>query len=303
MRLHFKFQHQAGLVIATFLLLMDAFLLTKTIWFFPVLVIAAAVATASWWLDFIAEARKQSELEAQFPEFVRNFVSAVKSGIPAAKAVAHVSDADYGILSTYIKKLANQLEWAIPFHKAFIRMADETGNKLIQRSVLAVVEAEQYGGNIEDVLNSITESLIQIKKIRAQRESSIHSQVVQNYIIFLIFLGVLVIIQNLLVPYIIGMGVNELGMPIISTDRIASAPVKVSVRIDFSSPALFLTTLGQWFLSLRGIFLMLAIIQSVFAGLVIGKLAEANFRAGVKHSLILLGISVFIIILSQSALK
>ena len=49
----------------------------------------------------------------------------------------------------------------------------------------------------------------------------------------------------------------------------------------------------------QGVFLMLSLIQALFAGLVLGKLAEGDMRSGVKHSLILMTISFFMITLAQ----
>ena len=57
---------------------------------------------------------------------------------------------------------------------------------------------------MEDVLESITGSLIEIKKIKESRRASVHSQIIQSYIIFFVFIGVMIVIQKLLVPYLLG---------------------------------------------------------------------------------------------------
>jgi len=43
---------------------------------------------------------------------VRYLVGAIKSGMPISKAIIHVSKTDFGDLSPYVKKLANQIEWS-----------------------------------------------------------------------------------------------------------------------------------------------------------------------------------------------
>ena len=126
--------------------------------------------------------------------------------MPASKAIIHVSKSDYGALSPYILKLGYQVEWAIPVHKALLFFSNATRNDIIRRSIATVIEAEQSGGNMEDVLESITASLIEIKKIKEQRRASVHSQILQSYVIFFIFLGVMIVVQNLLVPYLMGTG-------------------------------------------------------------------------------------------------
>ena len=232
-----------------------------------------------------------------FPEFVRALVSAIKSGMPVSRAILHVAEADFGDLTPYVKKLAYQVEWNIPIHKALLLFGDATGNKIIKRALATVIEAETSGGNIEDVLDSITHSLVEIKKIKEKRRAAVHSQIVQNYIIFFIFLGVIVTIQNMLIPYVLNLQGAQFG----SSDILApmESTIVQSVPIDVSSLGAFVFSLGGWFMSLNGIFLMLAVVQGFFAGLVIGKLSEGNLKYGVKHSLILVTATLIIMSLAQ----
>ncbi|MBI2142606.1 type II secretion system F family protein [Candidatus Woesearchaeota archaeon] len=196
MILKFEARHRAALIVALTILIMDFYLFLGRILFVPLMAIVVTVAWLPYWADIFNENKKQKELEARFPEFVRNLTGAIKSGMPAASAVVHVAETDYGSLNTYVKKLANQIEWAIPFRKAFTNFGKETNNAVIKRAIATVIQAEQAGGNIEDVLSSITESLLQIKKIREERKASLHAQIMQSYVIFFVFLGVMIIIQT-----------------------------------------------------------------------------------------------------------
>jgi flagellar protein FlaJ len=215
----------------------------------------------------------------------------------------YVSKTDYGSLTPFVVKLANQVEWSIPVHKALLNFANETKNGVIKRSIATVIEAELSGGNIEDVLETVTNSVIEIKKIKLARRASIHSQLVQSYVIFLVFLGVMIVIQNLLIPYIGEIesknieGVTEGGG--ISLGSAAMGGALRTVQVDYTSLGGFIGSVSAWITSIRGVFLMLSMIQAMFAGLVLGKLAEGDMRSGVKHSLILMTISFFIITLAQ----
>ncbi len=284
------------------MLLADFYFFRGKIFFVPLLALVAIAATMPYWLDILRENKRQKEIESRFPEFVRNLSGAIKSGMPAAQAVIHVSDGEYGTLTPYLRKLANQIEWSIPFHKAFINFARETENPVIRRAVATVIQAEQAGGNIEDVLTAVTESLLQIKKIKEERKSSIHAQVMQSYIIFFVFLGVMIVIQNLLIPYMVKFGT-------VAPDETGAAPAQVAgginmnAELDFSSPAGFILSFGGWLLSLNGIFLLMSLIQAFFAGVVLGKLAEGDMTSGLRHSLIMMTSAFMIITLAQSILK
>jgi flagellar protein FlaJ len=298
-------RHIIAAVFGMIFLVLDFIFFLKTAWFVPLIIVALSIGWSQFWIDFFVNARRQKELESMFPEFVRNLVGSVKSGMPVGKAIVYVSKTDYGALTPHVIKLANQVEWAIPVHKALTNFANETKNGVIKRSIATVIEAEISGGNIEDVLETVTNSVIEIKKIKLARKAGIHAQLVQSYIIFMVFLGVMIVIQNLLIPYIADIeaknieGVTEGGMTL--TTAALGGAIR-TIQIDYSSLGAFIGTLGAWLTSIRGVFLALALIQACFAGLVLGKLAEGDIRSGAKHSLILMTIAFFVITLAQGAM-
>ena len=295
MNIKFESRHRTAVIAAIILAGFDFYLFLGKILFIPILGFVFTLGTLPYWTDMLSENRKQKELESRFPEFVRNLSGAIKSGMPASTAVVHVSGTDYGSLTPYVKKLANQIEWAIPFRKAFINFGRETNNTVIKRAIATVIQAEQAGGNIEDVLTSITDSLVHIKKIKEERKSSLQSQIMQSYVIFFVFLGVMIIIQNLLIPYM-----NQINTGGTGIAGIAETPVILKkVTISLASPIDFVTTFFQWVTSLYGIFLMMSLIQAFFTGIVLGKLSEGDLTSGMKHSLIMMIVSFILITFSQ----
>lgn len=296
MRLRFGTRHRAAIIFAVLIIFIDYYLFFGNPFFVPVVVLALTLAWLPQWLDVFAENKRQKELESKFPDFVRNLTGAIKSGMPAAQSVIHVSETDYGALTPYIKKLANQIEWAIPFHSAFENFGIETNNLVIKRAIATMTQAEEAGGNMEDVLAAITESLLQIKKIREQRKTNIQGQIMQSYIIFFVFLGVMVMIQNFVIPYMTQFAASEDGVAGVF------GTVASSAELDFSNPLAFFGSIGSWALSMHGLFLMISVIQGFFAGIVLGKLAEGDMASGLKHSLIMSTIAVVLITLSQGFL-
>jgi flagellar protein FlaJ len=303
MEILFEKRHIVGIIFGVVCFVIDLMFFLRTPWFIPLIIVAVTIGWSQFWIDFFVSSRNQKEIESMFPEFVRNLVGAINSGMPISKAIIYVSRTDYGALTPFVVKLANQVEWAIPVHKALLNFANETKNGVIKRSVATVIEAELSGGNIEDVLETVTNSVIEIKKIKLARRASIHSQLVQSYVIFLVFLGVMVVIQNLLIPYIGEIesknieGVTEGGGIALGSAALGGA--LRTVQIDYTSLGGFIGSVSAWVTSIRGVFLMLSMIQAMFAGLVLGKLAEGDMKSGVKHSLIFMTVAFFIITLAQ----
>lgn len=296
--MEFKRTYLIGIFIGIALIIIDFIFLKATRFFIPLIIISISIAWINIWADFFLEGRRKKEYEARFLDFVRNLVGSIKSGMPAPRAIIHVSnESDYGALNSHVKKLANQLEWAIPVHRALKNFAFSTNNEIIQRSISTVIEAELAGGNIEEVLESITVSLVEIKKIKDQRRSSIHSQILQSYIIFFVFLGIMIVIQNLLIPYLGNMN----GSNLLKDEAASGAMSEMTTTITFDTTNIFsfIESVKRWFVCLHGIFLMLALIQGLFAGIIIGKLSEGDLTSGLKHSLILMTIAFVIITFFQ----
>lgn len=286
-----------GIVLALIILLVDLIFFRTTPWFIPLIIIVVTVGWLPFWVSFLIKLAHQREIESKFPEFVRNLVGSVRSGMPAPKAILHVSTIDYGALSPYVTKLANQIEWAIPVHKALTTFANETKNTVVKRAIASVIEAETSGGNIEDVLEAITSSVVEIKKIKEKRRAAANSQVIQSYVLFMVFIVVMIVIQNLLIPYMMNLEKAQTTEGIIRT---GFSGMTRTVHIDFTSVQAFAASIWNWLGSLHGVLIMLAAIQGLFAGLVIGKLSEGVMMQGIKHSLILITIAVFILSLAQA---
>lgn len=295
----FKNNYLIGIALGAMVFFIDVAIFMRTNFFVPLIVLAFTLSWIMPLIDFFAENQRQKEIETRFLDFVRNLTGAIKSGMPVSRAIIHISKIDYGALSPYVVKLGHQVEWAIPVHKSLLFFSNNTRNDVIRRSIATVIEAEQSGGNMEDVLESITSSLIEIKKIKEQRRASIHAQIVQSYIIFFIFIGVMVVVQKMLVPYLVGTGQGGMfsslsGGTLGNTPSSSGPSVVMNAEIKFDSITNFVISLTRWMTSINGIFLMLSVIQGFFAGVIIGKMAEGDITSGLKHSVVLMTIAIFV---------
>ncbi len=236
-------------------------------WFKPIFALGLFTTIFQFWLDAMSEGKRQIEMEEKFLEFMRAISDGVKAGIPIPKAIRELSDTDFGALNPYVRKLVNQIEWGIPLRDGLIRFAKETKNPVIKRSVSIIIEAEQGGGNISGVLTSVTNSILQIKKIKHERRSNTFSQIIQGYVVFFIFIGIMIVLQVYLLPQLSDIGgVSMTGFQIGFDDGSGTST-------DF--------------INFNMIFTALIIIQGLFSGLVVGKFSEGSLLPGLKHSLVM----------------
>jgi flagellar protein FlaJ len=279
MRIKFKKIYFVGIFIALFIVGFDFYvyfvfggILKK--FFLPILILAMTIAWLHFWIDFYKELQRQKGIELKFLEFVRGLVETVKSGITIPRSILHVSEEDYGDLNPFIRKLAHQIEWGIPLHKAMITFANDTGNNVIKRSISIIIEADESGGDITDVMMSVSESVINVKKIKEERRASTYSQVVQGYIVFFIFIGIMLVLQLWLFP------------------KLTALRDPLQQGIDLMGG---MAGSGEETMNLDSIFFSLIMIQGFFAGIMIGKFSEGTLKQGLIHSLILVTVAAVII--------
>lgn len=279
-----KTRHYIGIAAGAFIIIVDflVFFTSHSRLFQPLIAVGVVIAASQFWLDFLNENNRQKEIEVKFLEFVRALVETVKSGIPIPKSILQVSRADYGALTPYVKKLAYHIEWGMPLRDALKVFANSTENKVILRSMAIVIEAEHSGGNIDEVLRAVSNSVAQIKKIKDERRADTYSQMVQGYFVFFIFIAIMLVMQIYLLPQLgdialtVSSGLGGLFSG--NIDTITGTQLESKPIINFNN-----------------LFLGLVLIQGFFAGLMIGKFAEGNAKMGLKHSAVLVIVSYLVI--------
>ncbi|MBT6045127.1 type II secretion system F family protein [Candidatus Woesearchaeota archaeon] len=266
-KIKFKTSYLLSIMAGIVLIALDVVLLLKTRLFFPVLIITLLLSSLHFWIDFFSELKRQKAIELMFLNFTRSLVESVKSGVSIPRSIQNVSKKNYGPLTPYIQKLAHQIEWGIPTRKALQTFSEDTENKVIKRSISLMVEAEQSGGDITDILSSVVGSVVSIKKMKEERKAMIHSQVVQGYIIYFVFIGIMLALDLWLFP--------QLG----KTSAASAGSIGGLGGISLGGAGSF---------DLGPVFFTLIIVQGFFAGIMIGKFSEGTLKTGLLHSLIMM---------------
>ena len=164
----FKGIYWLGIFIALALIGADIYFFYKTRWFLPILIVSFSLGWLQFWIDFFREVNRQKDIELKFIDFMRSLVESIKSGVSIPRSIRNVSQKDFGALNPFLKKLANQIEWGIPTRRALTTFSLDTNNRIIKRSVSIIVEAEQSGGDITDILSSVVSSVLNIKKMKEE---------------------------------------------------------------------------------------------------------------------------------------
>src|SRR3990172_550506 len=237
--------------------------------FFFVIGIGVIVGVLPFILSIMREAKVSTEKEQMFLEFARNLVEGVKSGTPISKSIINVKERSYGSLSPHVRKLANQIYMGIPLTTALQVFSRDINSKTISRAITLIGQAEKSGGEIGGILESVAEAVNTSDKLKKERKAVISTLVVQGYIIFFVFIIIVLVMQFQIIPLLSGIS----GVGVISGQLGATAQFE-SVQTEITNS-----------------FLYLILIQGLFSGLAIGKLAEGNLKSGIKHSFALMFLS------------
>ena len=221
-------------------------------------------------IKIVIENRINSEKEDMFLEFARNLVESVKTGTPISKSIVNVKEKDFGALSPHVVKLASQISIGIPLTQALTYFAKDVRNKSIARSLTLIGQAERAGGDIGEILEAVAGAVNMADKLKKERKAAISTLVSQGYIIFLVFIVIILVLQFQILPMV--SGISDVGG-----------------SLGFGGGGLSKAEVAQN--SISNAFLYLILVQGFFTGLTIGKLAEGNVKAGVKHSFALMFLS------------
>lgn len=221
------------------------------------------------------ETRRVKEMEKNFPVFLQDFVETVRGGMTLPQAFKTISVNQYGVLSPLVKKMSAQLEWGITVEKVLMQFAEDTHSKLISRIVSTVMESHKFGGKLLETFEALSNTAIEVERLRAERRLFLNSQVITGYIIFFVFLAVIIGLEKYLVP-----SLGQVSAQSLTQISAGGAASQSNLSKEYSE-----------------IFRNLILMQGLFAGLTVGKMAEGAVVSGIKHSVFMMvaGILIFLI--------
>ncbi len=214
----------------------------------------------------------QKRMEEKFPEFLRDVVEGTRAGMSLPQAIQNTETGSYGPLDDKVEKMNAQLDWGIPFDQVLKNFGEETGSDVVKRSVDTIIQAYESGGHIQDVLESVGDNIRTIRQLKEERESQLYGEMITGYIVYFIFIGILVALMNYLLPNLATAQESLGGGGFSAFGGGGGGSLQENI-----------TLYEDWFQRL-------VFIQALFSGLIIGKLAEGELKAGFKHMAILFAV-------------
>jgi len=213
-------------------------------------------------------AAKIKSFERNLFIFLDDLKDLLQGGMNIVPAIEITTEHDYGSLNEPLKRLAAQVKIGVPFDVALTEVFGKIESPLFLQVAQIISETTKVGGNIIKVFASVSTYVRIVNDMIDERRSKTFSAVFSSYFMFFVFIAIILIIQIIFLPMLSSNSMSMAGSSTVTKNESLS-------DINFNK-----------------YFLYLIIIQGLFAGPVIGKISEGSSIAGIKHTVILLSVSV-----------
>jgi flagellar protein FlaJ len=261
-------------------------------------IIAVIIVAVPQFLIRYETYRTLKEMEDRLPLLLRDIIESLRSGMPLHIAIRMASGIDYGRLSKEVKKMNDQLSWGVTVDKVLEQFADRVRESRRLFTALKVLrEAKMSGGDLVATLESIAENSTILQDSEEERKTLLNQYVIMMYAISLIFIVIVIAINNLMIPIFqvsAESGAGESGILGVSNPCMRCTGFQCLICGLFEGVSTFIfgikdpSSIGAYYVSL---FFFMSMIESFFSGLIAGQISDNSIISGLKHSLILTGIT------------
>jgi flagellar protein FlaJ len=211
--------------------------------------------------------RYLKSVEVNIPRFLRDVLQSTDSGLILPVALIEASRQDYGPLSHQMGIAMTKFGMGYDFSASIKEACERLRHPYAPQFGQIISEAYSSGGKTHEVLSSSVSLFNDLEQYNEQRQTELKPYTQLVYISLAIYLIIALIIIN-----------NFIG-PLISTSALQQTTKLGNIRVPPES----------YFLS---IFYISALIECIFAGLVAGKIVDRSAPVGLRHSGILVAITI-----------
>jgi len=207
-------------------------------------------------------------VDRNIPLLLRDLTEAVRSGETLIRALEEAAERDYGPISKYLERAMVRLSLTSDLEASLRWMGEQLVRPSAMRMATILIEASESGGRVVEILEAAVSLFNQIAEYRGEREAQTRPYILLAYMGSIIFMVIAyVILFQFLAPLSTAAENPEMmGVPIVQN------------VLDISY--------------YRSILFWASVMESVFGGLIAGKISGGKLAAGLIHSSILLAVTI-----------
>lgn len=208
------------------------------------------------------------KVEENIPRLLRDITEAVRSGVTLPRALEEASKRDYGPISKELENTISMFILGGSWEDSLMFLSQKLRRPNALRLSTILIEAHQGGGKMLDVLEASVSLFSSLGEYKKEQRTNMKPYILTIYMATIIFL---IISQVVLSQFLVSLHNT-------STNPDLGDAVQESGLLSNLLPIEYYTSILFW----------ASIIESIFGGLIVGKIGEQSLSAGLWHSVILI---------------
>jgi len=206
----------------------------------------------------------KGQVERNIPRLLRDLAESVRSGLTLPRALEEASQRDYGPVSKELERAVSMFIMGAKFEDSLMFLAERLRRPVALKMSTILIEAHQTGGKLLEVLNTSVELFTSLDKYKEEQHTNMKPYMMTVYMATLTFLIIaFIMLHQFLAPLYAAKG---------------GATVQQSGLLSGVYDINYYASLLFW----------ASVLESIFGGLVVGKIVDGNLAAGLRHSVILM---------------
>jgi flagellar protein FlaJ len=219
--------------------------------------------------------RRLRRLEDAVPDLLERLASLNEAGIAMVSSFGRIRESDVGALDSEVNRIWRDMNWGATAEQALSRFQDRVQTASVTRVVTLITNAMRASNEIGPVLRIAARQARSDLALRRQRKQEMFTYLVVIYVSFLVFLIVIVALEQVLIP----------SLPDTSA---------VSENAATGVPGLGASSDDRE--AYQRVFFHTALIQSVVSGLVGGVMGNGSIKDGMKHATAMLLVTYLVLV-------
>jgi flagellar protein FlaJ len=223
------------------------------------------IATVPLTIFYESQRRRKRSIAKRFPDTLNILSSANQMGIRLVESLNLVARWSEGALAEELRKVRNDVAWNEDVERALLEFANRLRVPQVTRTMKLIAKGNRSSSDLAEIISIAAEDTRNRYQIERKRRSEMSAYTAIVVIGFLVYLGVIVVLD---VSYL--SKIAQFAGPETATSAQGNGTFAGFGRVP----------VGVY----RTVFLHSALIQGIGSGLLAGKLADNNILAGLKYS-------------------
>jgi flagellar protein FlaJ len=233
------------------------------------IVLALLIVLIPYAVFYEVWSRKVTGIESLIPDFLERMAGINQVGLTIAQAIAIMVNTNLGLLSYEIRRIKRDMDWGANFTEALMRFEERVRTPSIARTVTLITKASEMSGSIGEVLSIASSDSKMTDVLRRERSTEMFIYTAIIYLSFFVFMAVVAVLTTQFLPVLANVSLGKLASAG-AFSGIGKIPIQTFGRLLYHT----------------------CLMQAIFSGMIAGQMGEGSVAAGVKHSCVLLLISI-----------